>query len=145
MPKKRQENVRKYGYSNEAMEKATAEVRQQGTTIKEAARRHGINRSTLINHFKNYKSGKVGKAAVLTPAEERIIVHALKKLGEWGFGVDREAVQSIVMDYLRNASRQTPFKDGKPGPDWMRSFEKRWQNELTRRIGQPLPVSRAYA
>jgi len=50
MPKKRQENVRKYGYSNEAMEKAMAEVRQQGNTIKEAARRHGINRSTLINH-----------------------------------------------------------------------------------------------
>ena len=82
---------------------------------------------------------------MLTPTEERIIVHALKKLGEWDFGVDREAAQSIVMDYLGNASRQTLFKDGKPGPDWMRSFEKRWQNELTRRIGQPLPVSRAYA
>jgi len=122
-----------------------SDVREQGITIKEAAKRHGINRSTLINHLKNYKTGKVGRPAVLTPAEESIIVHALKKLGEWGFGVDREAVQSIVMDYLRNANRQTPFKDGKPGPDWMRSFEKRWENELTRRVGQPLPASRAYA
>ena len=49
------------------------------------------------------------------------------------------------MDYLRSAECQTPFKDGKPGPDWMLSFEKRWQNELTHRIGQPPPVNRAYA
>ena len=83
--------------------------------------------------------GTVERPAVLTPKEERHIVHALKKLAVVG------AVQGIVMDYLRSAERQTPFKDGKPGPDWMRSFEKRWQNELTRRIGQPLPVSKAYS
>ena len=106
------------------MKKALAEVKENGLSVKEAARINGINRTTLMNHLRNYKDGKVGRPAVLTPEEETIIDHALKKQGEWGFGIDRAAVQTIVMEYLRSAGRHTPFKDGKPGLDWMRSFEK---------------------
>jgi hypothetical protein len=145
MPRKREGDVRRYGYVQESMKRAVADVKGNGLSVKEAARINGINRTTLINHLKNYKDGKVGRPAVLTPAEETIIVHALKKLGEWGFGIDRAAVQTIVMEYLRSAGRPTPFRDGKPGLDWMRSFEKRWASDLARRVGQPLPLNRAYA
>ena len=39
-------------------------------------------------------------------------MHALKKLGEWGFGTDRYAVRCIVMDYLSNVDRQHVFPKG---------------------------------
>jgi len=70
-------------------------------------------------------------------------VHALKKIGEWGFGIDRNAVRCIVVDYLNNVGRQDVFRDGQPGIDWMYGFERRWKGELTRRVAQPLPANRA--
>ena len=73
-------------------------------------------------------------------------MHALKKLGDWGLGIDREAVKSIVMNYLNMAGRPNMFKhDNKPVIDWMLGFEAKWRNELTRRVGQPLPANRAFA
>lgn len=84
MPRKRAGDVRRYGYVQESMKRAVADVKGNGLSVKEAARINGINRTTLINHLKNYKDGKVGRPAVLTPAEETIIVHALKN---WVNGV----------------------------------------------------------
>ena len=49
---------------------------------KQSALLHGINRSTLMNHLKNNRCGKVGRPTILTPDEEKLIVHALKKLGD---------------------------------------------------------------
>ena len=50
-----------------------------------------------------------------------------------------------MMDYLKNAGRSTAFKSGKPGIEWLSSFESRWKAEQTRRVGQPLPANRAFA
>ena len=127
------------------MKIAIQDVKENGLSIRMAAKLHGINRTTLMNHVKNQHDRKVGRPSILTPAEESLIVHALKKLGDWGFGVDREAVQTIVMDYLNNVGRSSSFKNGKPGLDWILGFESRWKAELTRRIGQPLPANRAFA
>jgi hypothetical protein len=74
-----------------------------------------------------------------------LIVHALKKLGDWRFGVDRDAVQAIVTDYLDNVGRPNIFKSGKPGLDWLYAIEARWKTELTCHVGQPLPANRANA
>ena len=74
-----------------------------------------------------------------------VIVHAVQKLGDWGFGIDRDVVARVVQDVIKSDNRTSPFKNGKPGRDWMYGFERRWQNELTRRVAQPLPASRAYA
>jgi len=41
-------------------------------------------------------------------------VHAMIKLGDWEFGIDRNAVQSIVTDYLQMAGI-----GGKVGIDWI--------------------------
>jgi len=57
-------------------------------SIKKATFVHSVNRTTLMNHLKAYRSGPVGRPTLLTNDEERVIVHALIKLGEWGFGVD---------------------------------------------------------
>ena len=142
---KRAEGARKYGYSAESMQRAVIDVKENAMSIKKAAFVHSVNRTTLLNHLKAYRSGPVGRPTLLTNDEERVIVHALIKLGEWGFGVDRNAVQCIVKDYLQSVGREHHFQHGKPGIDWMYGFEKRWRNELTRRVAQPLPANRAYA
>jgi len=142
---KRKENARKYGYNEDALQRALADIQQNGTSVKKAAMMHGINRTTLMNHLKNAHTGKVGRPTLLTPNEEALLVHALTKLGDWGFGIDREAVQTIVIDFLKNCGRDMVFKNQKPGIEWMKSFEARWKAQLSRRVGQPLPASRAYA
>jgi len=124
------------------MENAIKAVKENGFSIKQAAFLCGVNRTTLMNHLKQYRCGAVGRPTLLTQAEEGMIIHALKKLGEWGFGIDRNAVQCIVMDYLKEVGRQHIVRDGQPGIDWMYGFEKRWRGELTRRVAQPLPANR---
>jgi len=75
--------------------------------------------STQSNHchLNNISTGKVGRPSVLTHAEESLIVHALQKLGDWGFGLDDRLYSplTIVQEYLINAGKPNPFKDGKPG------------------------------
>ena len=73
---------------------------------------HGVNRTTLMNHLKGYHCSSVGRPTILTHTEEGVIVHALKKLGEWGFDTDRYAVRCIVMNYLSNVGHQHVFPKG---------------------------------
>ncbi len=138
---KRQDGARKYGFSEEAMQWAIIDVRDNKISIKKAAFLHGINRTTLLNQLKQSHCGPVGRPTLLAPDEEKLIVHALQKLGEWGFGIDRNAVQRVVLDYLKDAGKP----ELKPGIEWMYGFERRWKSELTRRVAQPLPANRAYA
>lgn len=127
------------------MMNAVNDVQSNLLSIKMAAFKYKINRTTLMNHLKGNNSGKVGRPTILTLNEETVIVHAIQKLGDWGFGIDRRVVQDIVQDFIIRVDRKTPFKDGKPGRDWMYSFENRWKTVLTRRVSQPLPANRAYA
>ena len=147
MPRKykRKLTARRYGYLDENMKKAIVEVKENGLSVRKAAMMHGLNRTTLHNHIVDKHSGKVGKPTCLTHLEESMLVHALQKLGEWGFGIDRADVCSIVVDYLKETHREHIFKNGKPGVEWMYGFEERWKDQLTRRVGQPLPANRAYA
>jgi len=144
---KRKEDARRYGYDKDAMQKALEELKEDGSScsIKMVAAKYGLNSTTLMNHLKNVHTGKYGRPSVLTPAEETVIVHALQKLGEWGLGLNREAVKVIVLNFLNNVGRKTAFNDGKPGNDWMLAFERRWKKDLTYRVGQPMPANRAYA
>ena len=89
MPRKykRKEDSRKYGFSSESMQKAIEDIQANNMSVKKAAFLHGLNRSTVINHLKQQHTGKVGRPTVLAPNEEALIVHALLKLGDWGFGV----------------------------------------------------------
>src|SRR5580692_3031241 len=85
---KRKNESRKYGYDKSAMENALEEICEKGTSIKHAAFLYGVNRTTLMNRMKGSHCGKVGGITLLTPEEEKLIVHVLTKLGEWGFGID---------------------------------------------------------
>lgn len=112
---KRRLDSRKYGYSEDSMKKAVADVRENGASIKKAAFLYRSNTSTVTNHLKNTHAGKVGRPTILTYDEEQLKVHALTKLGDWGFGIDRNEVQHIVVDYLNNVNTAETMKNGKLG------------------------------
>ena len=63
---------------------------------------------------------------------------------EIGFGLTREMVGNVVMDYLKDKGRQNPFLNGKPGNDWWLGFMRRWP-KLVERKPQHLPANRAMA
>lgn len=106
-------------YSKESMDSALNCIRNEGISTKRAAELFGINRTTLMNHLKHFKCNAVGRPTVLTCEEERLIVHALTKLADWGFGLDRFQLKVCVQDYLKRIDRENPFKNGLPGKDWI--------------------------
>lgn len=80
--KPRRPNIRKYkSYDHEAMQKALQAVRN-GDSFKATAQRYGINRTTLMNHFKGFKCKAVGHPTVLTYEEEEMLVHTWR-MGLW--------------------------------------------------------------
>ncbi len=61
-----------------------------------------------------------------------------------GFGLTREMVSNVVMDYLNDEGRPNPFPHSKPGNDWWLEFMRRWPS-LKERKPQHLQVNRATA
>ncbi|KAI4455461.1 madf domain transcription factor [Holotrichia oblita] len=139
-------NARKYkNYSEDGMAAAIEAVQNGRMSKNRAAVCYGINRTTLINHIKGTKCKKVGRPTVLNHQEEQLMVHALLKLADWGYGFDRQQLRRCVQDFLRKLDRPNPFRDGLPGVDWCIAFEKRWKQEISRRVAQNLPKNRALA
>jgi len=85
--------------------------------IKKAAFKYGVKRPTLMNRLKHAHCGSIGRPTILTRDEEVVIVHAAQKLGDWGFGIDRDVVARVVQDVIKSDNRTSPFKNGKPGHD----------------------------
>jgi len=108
---KRQEGARKYGYSSEAMSCAVLDVNENHMSVKKAAFLHDVNRTTLMNHLKDSHCGAVGRTTLFTPDEERLIVHAVQKLGDWGFGIDPS--QKPARAKTREASKKTKVRPSK--------------------------------
>ena len=70
-----------------------------------------------MNRLKHAHCGSIGRPTILTRDEEVVIVHAVQKLGDWGFGIDRDVVARVVQDVIKSDNRTSPFKNGKPGRD----------------------------
>ena len=65
-------------------------------------------------------------------------------LQEIGFGLTRDIVSHIIMQYLNDIGRPNPFQQDRPGKDWWLGFLRRWPS-LTERKPQHLPANRATA
>ena len=77
--------------------------------------------------------------------EEREIAFALQYLGKVGQPISRPVVSDIVKSFIENIGRDSVFKHGKPGLDWIYGFEERHSDILTRRKPESLTMARAKA
>lgn len=131
-------------YCPEDIAKAIAEV-HSGTSVRGAAEKFGIPKSTLHDHIKGVsKSTGAGGPTVLSRDVEREIVLACTTLAEMGYGVTRDLVEHIVSQYLLDNDIPNPFVGGAPGRDWWERFRKRWPC-LSERKPQNLSRKRAKA
>ena len=121
------------------VEKKAADV-----SVRSIAKKYGVPSSTLHHHLlkKDTQIG-AGRPTILTPEEEREIVYSCQVLQEMGFGLTRDVVGAIVIDYLSTIGRGNPF-NGKPGPRWWRGFQTQFP-QLVNRKPQHLPKHRAIA
>ena len=85
-------------------------------------------------------SRKRGPPTVLTPSEEKQLVDYCIRMCEMGQGLTPSALKLKVYDITK--SRATPFRDGIPGPGWMRWWKHR-HSELTLQVSQALETARA--
>ena len=114
--------------------------------ITAAARLFGVPRTTLYDRlsFRISVVTKVGHPTALTLKEEAEIAETCIVFAEWGFGIGRREVESVIQDFLRVSKRKNPFKDGVPGEGWWSGFLKR-HPKITKRKPQQLQMVRAKA
>jgi hypothetical protein len=73
---------------------------------------------------------QIGCNFALSKEVEADIVLGIKDLVQRGLGPTRLTLLDVVQDYLFNYEITNPFKDSRPGPDWLRSFTKRHRFSL---------------
>ena len=135
-------------YSKQDLLDAVQEVKLggEGVTLRRTALKYNIPVTTLHDHVhgKSTKIG-VGGPTVMTPREEQEIVLTCQVLADMGFGLTKELIEVVVLDYIKENNIKVPsFTGGIPGKDWWQRFFKRWPT-LANRKPQHLSKHRAKA
>ena len=147
---KRKKPPRKY--TDADVSSALNRIKNDGLSVRQAAKEIGIPKSTLFLFQKqSYSSGgkkkkfikKGGLPFTLSEQEERRIVN--KFCAELGWPLDRDDISKFIGEFCQRIGKKTRFKDGKPGQDFLRDFLRRNNDQLSTRRGEILKVSRAKA
>ena len=89
----------------------------KGLSVRSLAKKFGVPPTTLQHHVNTESQISAGQPTVLTHTEEREIVYSCQVLLEMGFGMTRDMVGNIVVDYLSTVGRGNPF-NGQPRCKW---------------------------
>jgi len=136
--------IRKTAAINEdGMKKAIVDVEQNSSSVRAAAKAHGVDRATLQRRLAKLQTGSVGRARALTDEEEQYIVLALKYCSDLGWAFSRDKLMDFVEQYVTTKGLKTPFKNGRPGQDWCISFLNRHKAELALRKPETVTIGRA--
>ena len=117
-----------------------------GITIREAARKTGVPKSSLARWIERGAPARFGKGRFLVELnfeEEEMLVVALEKAGQMGWPVGFEEAKLMVKSYLDDLKRSTSFVDNMPGKDWCIGFKKRWSHRLSLKKPEVLTKKRS--
>ena len=91
-----------------------------------AGRLHGVPPSTIRTWvtYPNMKWIGSGSKTILDPVIEKTLCDVIDLLSDSGLPCDRSDIQDLAGDMVRHLNLTTPFKDDRPGYDWLRGFEK---------------------
>jgi transposase-like protein len=140
---KRDPGSRKYkDFSDESVQKAMDSVIRTKMSIRKAAEKYNITKSTLHRKLKGQNLNPHGGQTVLTVEEESMLVQGLLETAKCGLNLQKHDVCLLVQCYLDIIRRkETRFKNNMPGVDWVRNFLKRHQGELTVSLAQNMKCS----
>lgn len=117
-------------YSLDDLEKALEDLKQD-ESLRNTAKKFKIPVMTLSNKKRSLHEKKVGRPTVLNEEEENAIVAGITCMAEWGFPVDQDILKRIIRDYFCGLGIKIKrFKDGIPGPDFVRGFLNRHKDKL---------------
>ena len=129
-------------YSEETLERCIAAVKNRNMSIRKAAAHYNVPYGTLHRRLKGTQTKKSGGQIYLPPAFEQHLVKTLDKLTDWKVPFDSFNIRCLVKAYHDSADIKHPkFVNNFPGPDWVRSFIKRFN--LTKRITDNVKAARA--
>ena len=113
-------------------------------TVSGAAKHFNVPRETLRHQVTGQvrENARVGRPTILSKEEEDEIVEMCQVFGEWGFGLQKEDVKSVVAQFCQRSKRINHFKNGIPGDDWWAGFLHR-HPVLVKRKPQQLQLVRA--
>ena len=86
------------------VEMAVNKIRN-GMSIRVAAEKYCIPKSTLADKVKGLHSKPVGRPTALTKEEEDLIVERLLLLGEWGYPLTTRDLRLTIKSYLDSMGR----------------------------------------
>lgn len=111
-----------------------------------ASNHFGVNKKSLLQRTRGKipVDAHVGRQTALSPTLETELVECIKLMSEWGWGFTSEEVKDIVQDFVCTMKLNTPFKNGRPGRDWIDRFLSR-HPDITPRKTEHLSFSRAAA
>ena len=137
-------------YTQDDFIRAISMVKDDKVSVYAAAKATGVPEQTLRRRIlkgNNEKSAhlKQGQKRALSDKEERLIVTALKYCAKYNHPQDSDDIADIVQSYVTSMGLETPFKDGRPGKDWMISFSRRHANDIRPRKPEVLTTARAEA
>ena len=131
-------------YSAEDLTAAIEEVRSGTLSLYSAAKKYNVPQTTLFGQVKGTHGRKAGRPSRLTEEEESTIVETCLIFSEWGYGLGKKEILSIIHDYLVTNKKTHLFPKGVPNDDWWNGFMKR-HPQLSLRKAQALQICRAKA
>lgn len=130
--------------SKGALEKAKDDVENKNLSVRQAAKKWNLGKSTLHDYIKGIHSKSVGRQTALSHEEEQLLCQRIVTLAEWGFPLDILDLRMLVKAYLDKLGvAVSRFKNNVPGQEWGLSFLKRHKAVLTRRVLQNIKTERA--
>lgn len=132
-------------YDKHQLERALTDVAEGKLSIREAAEKYGLPKSTLHDKFKGKQFyTKSGRPTVLSEKDEKDIVSGLLISAEWGYPLTQRDVKVVVKGFLdKKGVIERRFKNNSPGPKWMKSFLQRHRRTLSTRLSENIKRNRA--
>lgn len=135
--------TKRFKWKMEDLESALEDVKEGKLSVRAAAQKYEVPKSTVHDHLKHHDAGaKPGPAPVLTKAEEHELVQWIIEMSGIGYGQCRQQVCLIVKQILDHNKRPNPLTGNMPGKDWWHRFLKR-HPQLSERTPQALQMCRA--
>lgn len=144
--KRKVDDRRKRKYTEEDFCKAVSAIQKKGLSLRKAASKFKVPKSTLSEHMAKSSPSKfvnLGRKTALSSLEEKVLVDLMTECAKWGFPLKIIDVRTLVKEYLDSIPKKVPqFKKNLPGEEWGRAFMKR-HPELSRRFAENIKRSRA--
>lgn len=121
---------------------ALEELRSKKISLRKAARKYDIAKSTLSDRLLNNHRNANGRPTALSKELEESVASRVILLAEWGFPITSEELKTIVHDILQRANVSCDrFKNNMPGDKWIRNFLAR--HKLSKRMTSNISKKRA--